>query len=303
MKNELDWNIAVYCLNEEKRLRGCLDSVLAAIGGCNALVTVILNGSQDGSAEIAKSFVAAGHPIELFRITAGDKANAINQFNYHLRSPARAYGGVDGYVQVAPTSFRAMGERLATDPDAMAATGICTNGRTMRLATKATLTVGGQLHGQLHSFRRDFIDRMVASGIKLPLGIYWGDGLLGSMAAHDLDALGKPWESRRIAGVAAATYEIPTLSVLRPRDLRQQFRRRIRQQRGRIQNAAIKDLIYRLGYKGLPEDADMMVLDYLASHRPPKAGWPDRWFQRIALDQARHPSTPADLLPHAVTLQ
>ena len=302
MQNELDWNIAVYCLNEEKRLRGCLDSVLAALGGCKALVTVILNGCRDGSAEIVKSFAAAGYPVELFRIAAGDKANAINQFNYHLRSPARAYGGVDGYVHVAPTSFRAMGERLAADADAMAATGVCTNGRTMRLATSATLTVGGQLHGQLHSFRRDFIDRMVAGGIKLPLGIYSGDGLLGSMAAHDLDAVGKLWENRRIAGVAAATYEIPPLSVLRFHDLRRQFRRRIRQQRGRIQNAAVKDLIYRVGYQGLPDDAAVMMTDYLAAHDPPMVAWPDRLFQRLALREARQPPEPADLEPHAVAL-
>lgn len=173
----------------------------------------------------------------------------------------------------------------------------------MRLATEATLTVGGQLHGQLHSFRRDFIDRMVASDIKLPLGVYWGDGLLGSMAAHDLDALGKPWENRRVAGVAAATYDIPPSSFSKLRDLRQQFRRKIRQQRGRIQNAAIKDLIYREGYKGLPDDAEVMVADYLAMHGLPKVAWPDRLFQRLALQQARQSPKPADLVPHAVTAE
>lgn len=303
MRHELDWNVAIYCLNEEKRLRGCLESVLAALGECNALVTVILNGSRDGSADIARSFAAAGRPVELFRIAAGDKANAINQFNYRLRSPARAYGGVDGYVHVARGSFRAMEERLASDPAAVAVTGVCRNGRTMCLATQATLTVGGQLHGQLHSFRRDFIDRMVASGIKLPVGIYWGDGLLGSMAAHDLDAIGKPWENRRISGVAAATYDIPPLSVLRPRDLRQQLRRKIRQQRGRIQNAAIKELIYKFGYQGLPDDAEVMVADYLAANGPPRVGWPDRLFQRLALQEARQSRNPADLVPHGVALQ
>ena len=302
MPDELDWNVAVYCLNEEKRLRGCLDSVLAGLDGRNALVTVILNGSKDRSAEIANSFVAAGHPVELFQIAAGDKANAINQFNYHLRSPAHTYGGVDGYAYIAPESFRAMEERLAVDPDAVAATGVCTNGRTMRLATEATLMVGGRLHGQLHSFRRDFIDRMVAGGIKLPLGIYWGDGLLGSMAAHDLDAVGKPWENRRIAGVAAATYEIPSLSVLKFRDLKQQFRRKIRQQRGRIQNAAIKDLIYRVGFQGLPDSADSMVADYLAAHGPPSVEWLDRMFQRLALQETWQRPQSTDLVPHAVAL-
>ena len=98
-----------------------------------------------------------------------------------------------------------MEERLEVDPFAVAVTGICANGRTMNLATENTLMVGGQLHGQLHAFRCDFFDRMVARRIKLPIGTYWGDGLMGSMAAHNLDALSEPWENRRIAGVAAAT--------------------------------------------------------------------------------------------------
>ena len=242
MSYELDWNIAVYCQNEEKRLQGCLERVVAALTGRRALITVILNGSRDRSLDIARAVAMAEAPIEIFQIGSGDKSNAINQFIYALRSPARLYGAVDGYAYIASASFRAMEERLEADPHAVAVTGICSNGRTMNLATQNTLTVGGQLHGQLHAFRSDFYDRMVARHIKLPVGTYWGDGLLGSMAAHDLDALSQPWENSRIAGVAAATYEIPMLSPFRFDDVRRQLRRKVRQMRGQIQNAAISEL-------------------------------------------------------------
>ena len=46
MSYELDWNVAVYCQNEEKRLQGCLERVIAALTGRRALITVILNGSS-----------------------------------------------------------------------------------------------------------------------------------------------------------------------------------------------------------------------------------------------------------------
>ena len=305
MPDELDWNVAVYCLNEEKRLQGCLDSVIAALAGCRALVTVVLNGSRDRSKDIACASAAAGNPVEVYQIAASDKANAINQFVYRLRSPARYYGAVDGYTRITPASFRALAARLAEDSRAVAATGVCTNGRTMKLATEETLTVGGRLHGQLHAFRREFLDRMVARGIKLPVGVYWGDGLLGSMAAHDLDAMGQPWDNKRVAGVAEATYEIPQLSPFKPDEVRRHLRRKVRQMRGRIQNAAIKDLIYRRGYEGLPDDADDMIASYLAAHGPPKVGWPDRGFQMLALRQSRAAPKPdpASLLAHRVPVR
>ena len=243
MSYELDWNVAVYCQNEEKRLRGCLERVIAALAGRRALITVILNGSRDRSLDIAREIAMPGGPIEIFQIKSGDKSNANNQFIYALRSPAHAYGAVDGYAYITPASFRAMEERLAVVACAVAVTGICANGRTMNLATHNTLTVGGQLH----AFRPDFFDRMVARRIKLPIGTYWGDGLLGSMAAHNLDALSEPWNNSRIAGVAGATYEIPMLSPLKFDDLRRQIRRKIRQMRGQIQNAANSELIYRVG--------------------------------------------------------
>jgi hypothetical protein len=303
MTDELDWNVAIYCLNEERRLRGCLDGVIAALTGRRALITVILNGSRDRSLAIAQEAARAGGAIEIFEIAAGDKSNAINQFIHTLRSPARAYGAVDAYAYIAPTSFRAMEDRLEADPSAIAVTGICTNGRTMRRVAESTLAIGGQLHGQLHAFRRSFFDRMVERGIRLPLGTYRGDGLLGSMAAHNLDAISQPWDNRRIAGVAAATYEIPALSLFRPNDVLRQFRRKVRQMRGGIENAAIKELIYRVGYEGLPEDADEMIGSYLAAHGPPKVGWPDRAFQMLAIrQQTRTRRETASFLPHRVGL-
>ncbi len=300
MPDELDWNVAIYCSNEEKRLRGCLDTVITALAGRRALVTIILNGSRDRSLDIAREVASAQRPVEIFQIEIADKSNAINQFIHALRSPARAYGAVDGYAHIAATSFRAMEERLEADPHAMAVTGVCTNGRTMKLLAERALTEGGILGGQLHAFRRDFLDRMVARGIRLPIGTYWGDGLLGSMAAHNLDAISQPWDNRRIAGVAEATFEIPVLSPFRVDDVRRQLRRKIRQMRGRIQNAAIKELIYRMGYEGLPEHADQMVKSYLAVHGPPKVGWPDRVFQILAIRQRASKLTPAGLVPHRV---
>jgi hypothetical protein len=162
----------------------------------------------------------------------------------------------------------------------------------MQHATEQTLSVGGQLHGQLHGLRPEFLDRMVERGIRLPVGLYRGDGLLASMLAHALDAIGSPWDNARIPGVAEATYEIPVLSPFRMQDVRRQFHRKIRQMRGRIEAEAVKTLIYTGNYEALPANADDMIQTYLSAHPPPRASPPDRAFQILAMRASARASRP-----------
>lgn len=300
MTEMLDWNVAVYCVNEATRLQGCLDSILDALAGRRALVTVILNGSQDGSLDIARAAVRAGKPVEVVQIAAADKANAMNQFYHVLRSPARAYAGVDGYAFVIPGSFQALERRMAADPHALVLACIGVTGRTVPLTTKETVEVGGQLHGQFHALRPSFLDRMVARGIRLPIGLYRGDGLIGSMAAHNLDPIAHPWDNTRLPGIADAKFAIQSLSILKPNDVRRQFRRKVRQMRGIIENAAIKSIIYKAGYEGLPLDCNDMIRDYLATHGVPKVPPMDRIFMQLAVRQAASAPkfTPQDLVGH-----
>ena len=304
MTDVLDWNVAVYGVNEGARLQGCLDSVTAALAGRRALITVILNGSRDNSLEVVRAAARSGQPIEAFQIAAADKSNAINQFNHVLRSPARAYAGVDGYAWVGPQSFEAMQHLLETDPHAVAVSAIATTGRTMQRTAAAALRTGGQLGGQLHGLRRDFLDRMVARGIRLPVGLYRGDGLLNSMACHNLDAIGETWDNSRVPAVADATFAIPVLSPFKAQDIKRQYRRKIRQMRGTIENAAIKTIIYKYGYEGLPGDADAMIRDHLATHGAPPASLLDRTFLGMAIKHAASavPFKPEDLAPHRVAL-
>lgn len=296
----LDWNVAIYCANEAARLQECIASVVTALRGQQALVTVIVNGSRDGSLEVARSAARAGWPVEVFQIAVGDKSNAINQFIHALRSPARAYGAVDGYVSVGPRSFSAMQTRLQADPHALAVTGNAGTGRTVHPSAPEALAAGGWLHGQLHALRPEFLDRMAARGIRLPVGLYRGDGLLGSMAAHNLDPLTEPWDNTRLPGVAGATFAFQPLSPLRAGDLRRQVHRKIRQMRGVIENAAIKQIIYGAGYEGLPGSADDMLRQYVAAHGVPDVTAVDRVFQRLALRQLAQSvqPAPADLLAH-----
>ena len=300
-----DWQISVVCQNEAARIGACLSSIRQAIGSRRALVTLNLNGSTDDSDVVAQRTAhECGLLLQVYRTQTADKSNALNQFIYKLRQPARMYVFVDGYVRIGADALEGLDQCLATHPYAMAATGVALNGRTMRLATEKTLEEGGVLHGQLHALRPEFLDRMVRQNIHLPLGTYYGDGLMGALVNHNLDALGQAWDTRRIVGVGDATYEISALSMFRPRDVRRQLRRKVRQMRGKLQNQAMKEIIYRHGFAALPGNADDLVRDHISEHAAPAVSLIDRPFMALALRQIRgaREFDPAGLVPRCVNL-
>jgi hypothetical protein len=304
-RDGLDWQVAVFCQNEGARIGACLASISAAIGSRLGLITVIINGSMDDSEAAARAASASLRtPVEIFRIRQADKANAINCFFHDrtIRADAELYFCVDAYATIGENALAAMERRFAECPEAVAATGVAINGRTEPRSMRETVEVGGVIHGQFYALQPDFLRRMVDGGIRLPIGLYRGDGLIGSMAAHNLDAMGQPWKNSRMIGVAGATFEIESLSMFRLRDLRRQFRRKVRQMRGRIENEAVKQIIYSRGYAALPTFADDMIRDYLADRPPPPVQLVERPFMALAIKQHRAMSRPdlESLLPTRV---
>jgi hypothetical protein len=299
-----DWNVAVFCRNEQASIARCIESIALASRARRAVITLIVNGSTDSSAATALAAASrCGAAIAVYEIPHGDKANALNRFFHDLRERAEHYFFVDAYASIGSKALAALETCLATRPNVVAATGVAVNGRTMRHHTEATLTQGGQLHGQLHALRKDFIERLVARKIRIPIGLYYGDGLVGSMAMHDLDPRHIKWEPKRIGGSPDATYEIPMLSPYRFQDLKRQFHRKIRQMRGRLENLAIRSIVYDHGYEGLPESADDMIKAYLAQHPLPRPSPLGRVFQALALRQIRASQRPdpAQLQPILVS--
>ena len=288
-----DWNVAVFCRNEQASIGRCIESIALAGGDKRTLITLIVNGSTDASAATAlEAARRCGAHLAVYTIPHGDKANAMNQFYYELRESAAYYFFVDAYAKIGASALSELETCLATRPDVTAATGVAANGRTMSRNSAPTLAWGGHLHGQLHALRREFVDRLVGRGIRVPIGLYCGDGLVGSMAMHDLDPLHIEWKTQRIGGSPGATYEIPVLSPFRLEDLKRQFHRKVRQMRGRLENLAIRGIVYEHGYEGLPEYADDMILSYLAKNPEPRQSPIDRPFQALALRQIRASSRP-----------
>ncbi len=293
------WSIVVISLAGEASLPDCLSAVSAAARGCDARLTVLLNGraaqSLDATAERVRTLPI---PAACFHIPFADKSNAWNQYMHGLAPEAAVHIFVDGYASVAPDAFAALARALDHDPYARAAAALPTTGRSAAVL-RTRMRSNHYLHGSLHALRGSFV-QCVKNRLHQPVGLYRGDGLVTSMVMHDGNALENRWDPARIVLAEGATWMTnpPTL-----RDLPRHARRRVNQVRGRWENAAIRKIIYAADFTCLPRYADEMLCAYLATEPAARPGLLDLP-GRIALRQLRQPRIPTDpeLVPQRLWL-
>ncbi len=280
---EFDWNVVVFARNEAAALPGCLAAIQAAIAGHDARVDVVLNGCTDNSPALAAAFGAlAGMPLRVWRIDFADKSNAWNQYVQAIRPAARLHFFVDAYAKVKPDAFAKLEAALAAAPAALAAAAVPSCGRSAA-STRAAMLQHPALHGSLHALRGSFLARVQRAGLNLPVGLYRGDGLIGSLVMHDLDAQAHEWDASRIVVAPEATWEVRPLSPWRLADLRRFWNRRIQQARGRLEDAALREAIYADGFARLPGQADCLLRRWMARHpsEVPTDGFTKRALARL----------------------
>lgn len=290
------WAVAIFACNEQETIAACIASLERA-ANAGTIFTVILNGTKDASLSSIESFRHL--PIRVYAIEQADKANAINTYLHQLRPLADCYFMVDAYVRVEPDALACLASALDRDPSVHIASAVPTTGRSAQAFARMLVGSGG-VNGNLYVMRRAFVDRLVAAGFRIPLGLYRTDSLLGSMAAHDLDPLSVPWDRNRVPAVAQARYSHRPLSPWRPQDLRRQYRRELNQTRGIIENLAIRDCIRSRGYGGLPSHAATLVAGWIAEHGIPEMKLRRRLFYRAKLTRPARLVDPSLLRPHLV---
>lgn len=262
--DKLDFDIAVFGVNEAETLHQCVTSIDRAAANYRSHIAVLLNGTTDNSIEILRRVRLNHANMTVYRFPTADKANAINFFLHELRLNARRYVSVDAYASLDKEALQEIDRALTEHPRALAASGVPLAGRSATTVRASTMK-GGVLNGQFHILTSTFVDEFRKRGLRIPIQLYRGDGLLGSMACHAFDPLTNPWDDNRVIGVAGAGFFFRSLSPLRIKDLRRQYNRRIRQARGLLENQAIKSIIYEYGYSGLPENAIAMLREWLNS--------------------------------------
>lgn len=272
--------IAVLAHNEEKRIGACLASLARA--PAEAAVHVVVNGSRDRTADLARA-AAEGQPNWFVHdYPEGGKARSWNRFLFdELAGFSPLHVFVDGDAEVAPGSVEALAAALAADPHANAASAVPLNGRNAA-AYRAALIASHGLFGDLYALRGEFLARMKARGLRLPVDLVGDDSLVGALAKTDLGPESQ-WDDSRVVPVPAAGFTCEQ-GVPTPTGLQRQHRRLVSYSVRHFQNRIVSQLLRDSGADALPERLADLYREWLPRFAPRPRHW---WFDRLALARIR----------------
>ena len=274
-----DLAIVVLAHNEERRIGICLASLPTTDPA--VAVHVVVNGSTDRTAEIARSF--AGVTVHEYK--QGGKSRSWNRIMLGEGAvEAGTYIFVDGDAEVCPGSVSALAECLAANPRANAASGFPRNGRKAEHYAEALAREHG-LFGDLYALSGRFVALLRERGIRLPEDLIGDDGLLCAMAKTDARDESH-WDDSRVVPCTGAGF-LCEPTALSPASLHGQYKRMVNYSLRHFQNRIITRIMRE---EGGPEALPPRLADRYAEWLP---RWQPRrdpvwwWFDRQALKRMR----------------
>lgn len=266
------WAVVIFACRESlPQLLRTLEAALIAATSCT-VVHVLVNGNQalaDGLAteltrrQNAPDWTETSLDLKVWSILLADKANAWNQYTHELWAGEEIVFFIDGYIRLNADAVELLGTAVAANPQALGGTGVPTIGRSAK-ALRENLIVNTGYHGNFCCIKGDTIHQMRDKQIRLPLGLYRTDSLMGAILCYALDPGSHIWEDFRIHVHPTASWQIDPAKWWRVRDLRAYLKRYFRQIRGRIENAAFAEHLAnrRCSPATLPATARKMVLKW-----------------------------------------
>lgn len=260
--------VAIFVSREstERAMRTIVSALASALPG--TVIDVLINGNP----ELARSLpslcrnisVPKEKRLRLWNIELGDKANAWNQFAHSVFEDQEIVWFMDGYVTPIEGSFLSMQEGLKNHSSVLGATGVPTDGVSAARLQNEMRESGG-LHGNLFCVRGSVIKRIADQEIRLPLGLYWVDGLVCALLNFNLKPSDHEWNPKRVWIDYQATWASDSLGALNMEGLMIQVRRAFRQARGRVENLALRDFLHtrKRNPETLPNSVNELVSNWV----------------------------------------
>lgn len=243
--------VGILAHNEAGRIAACLNSL--PLADARYKVHVLVNGSSDDTARIAGA-IAAGHPnLTVHDFKEGGKARTWNRFIYDIAGEAEAYILMDGDAVIADGSFEELVSRLEANPHLNIIAGLPLNGRSV-VAYQEEMRRDHGLFGDLYAVSGNFVRRLKAKNIRLPVGLIGDDSLVAAMAKTDLEPLSN-WKDERIGTADHAGFYCEEVSPFNPDDLVMQYKRLKNYSLRHFQNRIFQKIMKDQGPSGLPATA------------------------------------------------
>lgn len=265
------WSIAIFTARETpETLARTIAAAEVACGDVPSTIDIVVNGNR-ALAETTAIGLERAWPsnarLRVWFIALGDKSHAWNQYIESIAPQSDAAFFVDGYAQLAPDSLRLIDDTFADQPEAWAASGVPTVGRSAKRLRGRMQTEGG-IHGSLYALRGTVVAMLKARGFHYPLGMYRNEPLLGAVVCFGVDPGAHRWNAKRLAVVEGASWTNETLRLTRWSSIVTQWKRMQRQAQGDLENAAVRQhlALDRLPVEAPPHTAAELVARWRAAH-------------------------------------
>ena len=270
---EPEWAVAIFSARESvDTLVGSVKAAVRACGQVVAVVDVLVNGNP-GLAKALLPYlaemndVAPSCTVRLWFIPMGDKGHAWNQFLHQIQLRAAVTFFIDGYVAVRDNAFLFLAGGLQKTPDAVAASGLPSSGRSAG-ALRARMMQHGGLHGNLFAVPRKTLSTLAERGFCLPLGIYRNDSLLATVFNYNLNPADNQVDIRRIVMQADATWDVLEHASPLWKKILTHLKRKVRQGQGDLENYALHThfTVQRLRPEMLQRTSAELVMAWVDRH-------------------------------------
>ena len=259
-------NLVIFSSREDvSTIAGTISSAVQSIPN-GSIVDVLVNGNKQLAQQIdtwALQNIKSVDQLNIFYIPLPDKGNAWNQHIHTIWRESMNMNSIyiDGYVRVSRAAISALASTLECNVNALGTSGVPTVGASAKLLSRRMQREGG-FHGNLCAIRTEALRQMRNRGVRIPLGMYRVDSLVGAFLSFNLDNINHAWDPHKCVPLTvAASWECEEKKWYRWKDVAAWMKRRNRQAQGDFENSAVKYHLTRLkcSFEELPSDVRSLV--------------------------------------------
>lgn len=268
------WTVAIFASRESAvTLKRTVTAAMDACKGSPSSIEILVNGNSRLSSEmtgIVQGLVvdSSNCTVNLWFIAGADKAHTWNAFLRSIANTSNLTFFVDGYVSLNADALALLKSALHENPDALAATGVPTVGRTAK-ALRASMLAHGGIHGNLYAIRPEVLEKLKQADFALPIGLYRSDPFLGAMFSFNLDSANYRWDSKRIFVHPLVSWQLSTAAVSMRSYAKTMWKRAVRQGQGTLENIALRDhlAVQRLPPHSVPRTVQELISGWVKKNR------------------------------------
>lgn len=261
------WSIAIFAARETvAELLLTLEKAVAAASRPST-IDIVVNGNRAlHDALLADTghllaFLSPLTSLRLWYVAYGNKAHAWNQYVASMWPQTSTAFFVDGYVQLRADNLQRLAESIERSDIALAASGFPMAGRSS-CEIQAEVNTHGGLHGNLFAIRQETMQALRDRNIRLPIGLYGFDTVLGGFLGFGLDPAQHEWDMKgRVTTDAGVCWFVRNKHWWNIGDIRTQMKR--------ILNNALRALVrkatthYLRKQRRLPESLPGTIESYV----------------------------------------